>query len=228
MHKFALAAVAICAASPSALLADPISGAGSLPGGTMIVLPEANYTGGGPQDVGGGITWSSNQSNSLYGWTGAYNVSNAVIGPGPNTPLIGLNDGFDTGTGGYATMTLTFATPTSGVLAEIFWSDFTSNGNSANIAIYNSAHQLLEYFPFNNNGNPLGYPSGYYGFYRAAGDIASIDFNNGFIGARNISYVAPVDGVPEPATWAMMLIGFGAAGMAMRRQRNKIALLQLA
>ncbi len=30
--------------------------------------------------------------------------------------------------------------------------------------------------------------------------------------------VAPA--VPEPATWAMMLIGFGAIGVAMRRSRK--------
>ena len=29
------------------------------------------------------------------------------------------------------------------------------------------------------------------------------------------------NGVPEPATWAMMLLGFGAAGVAMRRQRAR-------
>ncbi len=29
------------------------------------------------------------------------------------------------------------------------------------------------------------------------------------------------NGVPEPATWAMMLIGFGAVGSAMRRSRRK-------
>ena len=33
--------------------------------------------------------------------------------------------------------------------------------------------------------------------------------------------------VPEPATWAMMLLGFGAIGFAMRRRRRP-ALLQLA
>jgi hypothetical protein len=30
--------------------------------------------------------------------------------------------------------------------------------------------------------------------------------------------LAPVNGVPEPATWAMMLAGFGAVGSAMRRR----------
>ena len=28
--------------------------------------------------------------------------------------------------------------------------------------------------------------------------------------------------VPEPSTWAMMLIGFGATGYAMRRRRVKV------
>ncbi|MCH8614666.1 PEPxxWA-CTERM sorting domain-containing protein [Sphingomonas sp. SM33] len=36
-------------------------------------------------------------------------------------------------------------------------------------------------------------------------------------------------GVPEPATWAMMLVGFAGAGMALRRSRRSNAkLLQLA
>jgi hypothetical protein len=35
----------------------------------------------------------------------------------------------------------------------------------------------------------------------------------------------PPPGVPEPATWAMMLLGFGAAGVAVRRSRRRKALV---
>ena len=38
----------------------------------------------------------------------------------------------------------------------------------------------------------------------------------------------PVGSVPEPATWAMMLVGFGGIGMAMRRQRRSRRLAQVA
>ena len=44
----------------------------------------------------------------------------------------------------------------------------------------------------------------------------------GFIGDIN----APA--VPEPGTWALMLLGFGGIGMAMRRQRGTEVLAQIA
>ncbi len=60
--------------------------------------------------------------------------------------------------------------------------------------------------------------------------IRSISFNsspNGFADIRQIR-ITPAIGtapVPEPATWAMMLVGFGAAGVAMRRTRRRKQLL---
>ena len=47
----------------------------------------------------------------------------------------------------------------------------------------------------------------------------------GGLGAQGITGITAVAAVPEPATWAMMLIGFGAVGYSMRkRQVRKPAL----
>ena len=43
-----------------------------------------------------------------------------------------------------------------------------------------------------------------------------------------IGDVQLIDGVPEPGTWAMMLLGFGAIGVAMRRRRRVSTLAQAA
>ncbi len=56
--------------------------------------------------------------------------------------------------------------------------------------------------------------SGDYGICAVA-DIAYVNFSNGYIGARDISVCGARDKrarrrSPEPATWAMMLLGFGA------------------
>lgn len=44
----------------------------------------------------------------------------------------------------------------------------------------------------------------------------------------DISVTANVGAVPEPATWAMMLLGFGAIGFAARRKRPHVAAVQAA
>ncbi len=58
--------------------------------------------------------------------------------------------------------------------------------------------------------------------------MLTINGNNsstGSLGGTVTINAAPA--VPEPATWAMMLMGFGAAGYAMRRRRRP-ALAQMA
>ena len=49
-----------------------------------------------------------------------------------------------------------------------------------------------------------------------------------FFALDNVSVTAVNGAVPEPATWAMMLIGFGAMGVSMRRRRRTKTLLQAA
>ena len=48
---------------------------------------------------------------------------------------------------------------------------------------------------------------------------AGIDYTNGY--ELQVSLTAP-GGVPEPSTWAMMLIGFGAIGFSMRRSKQQL------
>jgi len=45
--------------------------------------------------------------------------------------------------------------------------------------------------------------------------------NSGNVLIASVS--AEVPGVPEPSTWAMMLIGFAGLGFAFRRSRRKVA-----
>ena len=63
-------------------------------------------------------------------------------------------------------------------------------------------------------------------------DFSDGAFNNGLIGTANISArlknlavsVQEVSAVPEPATWGMMIFGFGIAGVTLRVRRRETAL----
>jgi len=45
----------------------------------------------------------------------------------------------------------------------------------------------------------------------------------GALGGWTLSLTGDVGGVPEPATWAMMLMGFGGLGAILRRRRTALA-----
>ena len=51
------------------------------------------------------------------------------------------------------------------------------------------------------------------------GTYAERDWNSGLSEVRFVGIAA----VPEPATWAMMLLGFGAVGVSLRRRRMLLA-----
>lgn len=52
-----------------------------------------------------------------------------------------------------------------------------------------------------------------------------VTFNgDGKFGQGSFTYAPFAAGVPEPATWGMMILGFGAVGAAMRMRRRKISI----
>jgi PEP-CTERM motif len=65
----------------------------------------------------------------------------------------------------------------------------------------------------------------YFGFFTGSGsDTITFYSRNdpGYLGLDLVSVQGP--GVPEPAAWSMMLLGFGGLGAVMRRRRNAVAL----
>ena len=80
------------------------------------------------------------------------------------------------------------------------------------------------------DGNPFGSPylvdlSAFSGVTRI--EIANIRDEFG-LGYDDFTFDASDGAVPEPSTWAMMLLGFGAVGFAMRRRKVAAGLVRLA
>ena len=209
----------LCLSAAAMLFAAPAQAAfvTSLIGGTAITMPADNLFTSGPQTFGP-ITFTSDNDDSVFGWTQGYG-----FGSNGNwfneAPMAGLNAGL-------GEIRFTFDTPTAGVLAQLNWSLGDSGLNSIIMRIFDENGVELEpYVKLANNGVTNTFaPNGYYGFQRATADIKSFILLNGYVGARNFSYIAPaMAGVPEPASWALMLAGFGLVGTALRRRPSRLA-----
>jgi hypothetical protein len=62
-------------------------------------------------------------------------------------------------------------------------------------------------------GPPIGFPT------KDPNAPASAYINDNASGSEFRNFAFVTSGVPEPASWAMLLIGFGGIGFAMRRRR---------
>jgi hypothetical protein len=72
-----------------------------------------------------------------------------------------------------------------------------------------------------NSATNMG-PLSFYGFEASAGEhITSFNwFGGGFTGITDVQLGTVGAGVPEPATWAMMLLGFLGLGATLRAHRR--------
>ena len=134
-----------------------------------------------------------------------------------NSALLDVAAGFDTGFSFYYT---------SSTSAPVnVWSGLGGTGTL--LATLNLSAQY--------NAGCTGDPSGDFCNFSPigvtfVGTAHSIDFGGtaGFTGYDNITFGSSTPGnpggtVPEPATWALMITGFGLVGSALRRRRTTVA-----
>lgn len=144
---------------------------------------------------------------------GTYNFSDFSVTASPFGRPLGSVSGGGYSAAGFSTNTpYSFNWDGSNVT---FWN--SSGGNSFNWWVFqNVASPNLYHFFGWNSGNV-----------NDATSAALYDSNTGggangqLVGPVSVSVASPsTSAVPEPATWAMMLAGFGLAGAAMRRRQN--------
>jgi hypothetical protein len=98
--------------------------------------------------------------------------------------------------------------------------DYTIKLNGSVIAqqdVIQSVNALQEYtatFLADTGPNNIEFDFGYNGLL----SIENISLEQ--VGGGPLMAARLTDAVPEPATWTMMLIGFGAVGFAMRRRKS--------
>lgn len=76
-------------------------------------------------------------------------------------------------------------------------------------------------FGFLNNSGPFAGCCGNLGFNPAQNNTYRLDLTAGGNTVTSYAVVGTGAPVPEPATWAMMLVGFGGMGLSMRRSNKR-------
>lgn len=188
---------------------------------TAIPTPQNNFysqlTGLGFNSyasLGAGITLSGPANITFYflGSESGYSDTFATVGAGTNVSL-GENSSFQNNFGSPVLIGSKVFSAGSLINQLLFTTSGVGSGG-ANATVGDAGFGI---FLANQAGTTSGSVSGLTEFYLGFDDQisrASDDNHDDFIVRAVIS--SPV---PEPGTWAMMLIGFGAIGASMRRRR---------
>ena len=232
MKKFLLTAAAVVALGAGAAHAQTVSNPNS--GSTVGPLCGWPYQGGACQTVFIGESFTAPATGSLtnlqFTLAGGSNLTSvqafvyALNGPLATTFVPGAEiwrSAAVAGASGLLNFNPTGVALTAGQNYVAFLGTYYTNGTGqANVSSCN---------PFGggacaiSNMNPnLGRAiTG-----RALGaNLDELTFAQVVNGSQDLTFSATVTAVPEPASWALMLMGFGAIGYGVRRQRKTAAAL---
>ncbi|MDZ4373950.1 MAG: PEPxxWA-CTERM sorting domain-containing protein [Phenylobacterium sp.] len=192
----------------------------ALPGGEAQAFTRNPRPVTGPQAFGDDGTYlvtslAGVPTSSYLGYTGSFTIptSGASTNWGGGEPFAAV--GLST-----VIMSFSFADPVAAVLSEFAWS--AAAGKVFTLRAYNSAGKLLERLSF--DADSPDYSKGYYGFERATNDISRFEVEGYYFATRDLSTLTKdvTGAVPEPATWIMMIGGFGLAGATLRGRRRVV------
>jgi hypothetical protein len=175
-------------------------------------------TGPGPNY---GITFSSNTITGCVAGNPCANTNSALAPSNPNV-IFFLSGGADTMdvAGGFTTGFSFFYSSVNVPGVVNVWSGLDGTGTL--LATLN-----LPVTPANGAPGCLGEPfCPYFEFgVNFAGTAMSVDFGGtaNQIAFDNITLGSPIAPLPEPAAWALMLVGFGGLGVALRSRRHASA-----
>jgi hypothetical protein len=114
-------------------------------------------------------------------------------------------------------------TQTIDTLTSLFW----ATGNNFTIpapggvgpSCQSCLHDLADWSSSNAGAHVLGFSTGVGSGWSGGTFVGAVDNVSFAFGDNTQTYNFEVAAVPEPATWAMMIAGFGLAGATLRRRR---------
>ena len=183
---------------------DTLPGGGSIADNTLITNQYASQ----------GVTFQG-----ILGGASQGGVVATVYSAGPEGPLyqrnyLGNAANAAPGNPRYDLIRVDFSTAASGVSMSL--NNFSLVGRTT-FSAYNASGTLLESFTTvaGNGWDLRSFASSGIKYFTLANNV----FNGSatFFGIDNLNFTAaPSAGVPEPASWAMLIAGFGLAGAALR------------
>lgn len=195
-----LGLLGVTALVPHVAQAVPVT---SLAVASSITMPVLNVFGGGPQTLAPGMTWTSTNSDAVFGYTDGYDFNGNGAWDYTKT-MVGTNDAS-------SSMSITFDKAVTAFGGFFNWAP---GEGLASIAAYDVNNVLIESLDLTFLTDGSLNSGAFFGFQESGTSIKSFVMTGAYIGAADFQ----VQTVPEPGTVALLLGGLGLLGLVSRRK----------